>query len=71
MRNGTWTKELDYGEGSKDSAGFPTQPKWFEKTSDFPNILNGLKKIGFNNEESQKIMGLNWLNFYEENFNAL
>ena len=71
MRNGTWTKELDYGEGSKDSAGFPTQPKWFEKTSDFPNILEGLKKVGFNNEESQKIMGLNWLNFYEENFNAL
>ncbi|MFL2812203.1 MAG: membrane dipeptidase [Paracoccaceae bacterium] len=71
MRNGTWSKELDYGEGTKDAAGFPTQPEWFDKTSDFPNLLVGLKKAGFNEEEALKIMGLNWLNFYEENFHAL
>ena len=71
MRNGTWSKEIDYGEGTKDSAGFPTQPKWFQKTSDFPNLLAGLKKVGFNKQERLKIMGLNWLNFYEENFHAL
>ena len=71
MRNGTWSKEMDYGEGTKDSAGFPIQPEWFKKTSDFPNLLVGLKKVGFNKEEISKIMGLNWLNFYEENFHAL
>ena len=71
MRNGTWSKEMDYGEGTKDSAGFPIQPEWFKKTSDFPNLLVGLKKVGFNKEETSKIMGLNWLNFYEENFHAL
>ena len=71
MRNGTWSKEMDYGEGTKDSAGFPIQPEWFKKTSDFPNLLVGLKKVGFNREETSKIMGLNWLNFYEENFHAL
>ena len=39
MRNGTLSKEMDYGEGTKDSAGFPIQPEWFKKTSDFPNLL--------------------------------
>ena len=71
MRNGTWSKEMDYGEGTKDFAGFPIQPEWFKKTSDFPNLLAGLKKVGFSKEEILQIMGLNWLNFYEENFHAL
>ena len=71
MRNGTWSKEMDYGEGTKDLAGFPTQPEWFKKTSDFPNLLAGLKKVGFSQEETLQIMGLNWLNFYEKNFHAL
>ena len=30
MRNGTWTKTKNYGEGSKNKPGFPEQPKWFE-----------------------------------------
>ena len=68
MRNGTWSKEIDYGEGSKNNSGFPNQPGWYRKTSDFPNILEGLKNVGFNNEECSKIMGLNWLKFYEGNF---
>ena len=36
------------------------KPEWFKKTSDFPNLLVGLKKVGFNKEEISKIMGLNW-----------
>ena len=38
MRNGTWTKEKDYGEGSKDNSGFPKQPEWFSGIRDFLNI---------------------------------
>ena len=68
MRNGTWSKEIDYGEGSKNNLGFPNQPEWYRKTSDFPNILEGLKNVGFNKEECSKIMGLNWFKFYEGNF---
>ena len=30
MRNGSWTKTKDYGEGSSKNPNFPTQPKWFE-----------------------------------------
>ena len=29
MRNGTWTRAKNYGEGSKDKPGFPNQPDWF------------------------------------------
>ena len=28
MRNGTWSKSKNYGEGSKNKPGFPKQPKW-------------------------------------------
>ena len=49
MRNGTWSKEMDYGEGTKIpndkqnlESGFPIQPECsLKKTSDFPNLLVG------------------------------
>ena len=38
MRVGRWTKDVDYGEGSADQAGFPPQPEWFRDNRDFGNI---------------------------------
>ena len=35
MRNGTWTREKDFGEGSAYFAGFPEQPNWFKDNRDF------------------------------------
>jgi microsomal dipeptidase-like Zn-dependent dipeptidase len=46
MRNGTWTKSRNYGEGSKNKPGFPEQPKWFLDARGFKNIEDGLKKVG-------------------------
>jgi len=66
MRNGTWTKSRDYGEGTKDNAAFPKQPDWFEDARGFNNIENGLKKIGFNETEINGILGNNWYNFYRK-----
>ena len=66
MRNGTWTKSKDYGEGTKDNAAFPKQPDWFEDARGFNNIENGLKKIGFNETEINGILGNNWYNFYKK-----
>ena len=66
MRNGTWTKSKNYGEGSVDKPGFPEQPSWFIDARGFANLEKGLKKIGFNNEEVDKILGNNWFNFYKE-----
>ena len=65
MRNGTWTKTKNYGEGSKNKPGFPKQPDWFEDTRGFANIEKGLKKIGFSDDETHGILGNNWYNFYK------
>ena len=65
MRNGTWTKTKNYGEGSKKKPGFPKQPDWFEDARGFKNLESGLKKIGFNQSEVEGILGNNWYNFYK------
>ena len=65
MRNGTWTKIKNYGEGSKNKPGFPKQPDWFEDSRGFANIEKGLKKIGFSDDETHGILGNNWYNFYK------
>ena len=65
MRNGTWTKTKNYGEGSKNKPGFPKQPVWFEDARGFKNLESGLKKIGFNQTEVEGILGNNWYNFYK------
>ena len=65
MRNGTWTKTKNYGEGSKNKTGFPKQPDWFEDARGFSNIEKGLKKIGFSDDETHGILGNNWYNFYK------
>ena len=64
MRNGTWSKSKNYGEGSKNKPGFPNQPEWFQDARGFENIENGLKKIGFSDTETHGILGNNWYNFY-------
>ena len=65
MRNGTWTKAKNYGEGSKDKPGFPKQPDWFIDARGFNHLEKGLKNIGFNIEEVNDILGNNWFNFYK------
>ena len=65
MRNGTWAKNKNYGEGSKNKPGFPKQPDWFLDARGFNNIEMGLKKVGFNEDERNGILGNNWYNFYK------
>jgi len=64
MRNGTWTKTKDYGEGSSSNPHFPKQPKWFGDARGFNNLEKGLKKAGFQETEVNDILGNNWYNFY-------
>ena len=70
MRNGTWTREKDFGEGSASFAGFPEQTNWFKDNRDFKNILNYLRKTGFSEIEVERIAGLNWLEFFERSFGS-
>ena len=65
MRNGTWTKTKNYGEGSNYVPGFPKQPSWFVDSRGFKNLEKGLKIVGFNNNEINDILGNNWFNFYK------
>ena len=64
MRNGKWTKEKDYGEGSASNASFPKQPNWFKDARGFKNLELGLKQVGFIDTEINDILGNNWYNFY-------
>ena len=70
MRVGKWTKEIDYGEGSASNPGFPDMPNWFRDNRDWHNIIEGLKKHGFSNDEINKIKGENWLSFFRKSFNS-
>ena len=65
MRNGTWSKGKNYGEGSKNKPGFPMQPDWFQDARGFLNLETGLKKVGFSEIEIDGILGNNWYNFYK------
>ena len=68
MRVGRWTKQIDYGEGSAAAPGFPDMPEWFGGNADFSNIESGLRAVGFDETDVHKVMGNNWLKFFEENF---
>lgn len=68
MRVGRWTKEIDYGEGSKSAPGFPPMPDWFADNRDFANIEQGLRATGLSEAEVQGIMGGNWYRFFNDNF---
>ena len=65
MRNGTWAKAKNFGEGTKKNSGFPKQPDWFMDARGFSNLETGLSKVGFDKKEIGGILGDNWFNFYK------
>lgn len=68
MRNGKWTRNTDFGEGSASAPGFPPQPDWFKDNRDLVRIREGLFKTGLTEADVSGIMGENWLAFYEDAF---
>lgn len=70
MRVGRWSKDIDYGEGSKSAPGFPPMPDWFNDNRDFAGIAAGLKSVGMNDTEVAGIMGENWFRFYQSSFSG-
>ena len=65
MRNGTWSKSTNFGEGPRFKARSPPQPQSFEDPRGFLNIENGLRQVGFSDEETNGILGNNWYSFYK------
>jgi microsomal dipeptidase-like Zn-dependent dipeptidase len=68
MRSGRWSKEIDSGEAKTAGGGWPDWPVWFQSSSDFPNLTQGLIDKGFDEAEVAKIMGGNWLEFFRDGF---
>ena len=68
MRVGRWTKQMDYGEGTREDAGFPPMPAWFRDNRDFDNLEDGLRNCGFSETDVAGIMGENWLRFFDTSF---
>lgn len=65
MRRGKWTKDAS---APSKSHSFPPQTSWFGSNRDFANVANGLRTVGFSEAEVDRIMGLNWLEFFEVSF---
>ena len=65
MRAGRWSKTETSDSGN---SGFPPQPAWFESAADFGNLSAGLRQAGFNQAETDGILGENWLRFFARSF---
>ena len=70
MRNGRWSKAMDYGEGSASNSGWPDALPWFSGSRGMENIYNGLIKTGFSKAEAGQIIGGNWFNFLQSGIRA-
>ncbi|RVV99230.1 peptidase M19 [Mesobaculum littorinae] len=68
MRMGRWTRGVDYGAASAARPGKAPPPDWFQKLEDLTAIPNGLRSVGFSQEEADKITHGNWLRLYGETF---
>lgn len=68
MRAGRWTRDQRGASGSLGAAVFPPQPEWFRNNTQFGNIAAGLAEVGFAASEVDRIMGGNWLDFFERSF---
>lgn len=61
MRSGRWT-----WRAGKPS--WPEWPNWFRTPADFPSLTAALLARGFSREDVARIMGGNWLDFFDKGF---
>lgn len=71
MRNGRWSKAMDYGEGNANNSGWPDALPWFAGKDSMENFYNGLLSHGFNVNGAGKIIGQNWFDFVESGLKPL
>jgi len=68
MRNGKWTKKIDYGESKNKNASWPKPLTWYSKPEDISAFLKGMILNGISEKTAHKIAGSNWLNFMQNHF---
>ncbi|WP_343504232.1 membrane dipeptidase [Alloyangia pacifica] len=68
MRMGRWTRGVDYGASSAARPGKAPPPDWFQELEDMRVIPDGLRNVGFNEKEVEKILHGNWMRLYGATF---
>lgn len=68
MRKGRWTRSVQYGAGSTTVPGAVAKPDWLKRPKTLGDLRGGLRKVGFSEQDADKIMGKNWLRLYGEVF---
>ena len=68
MRNGKWTKKIDYGESKDNNPKWPELPNWYSKPSDLKNLFISMCKNNISEKVATKIVGKNWLSFMKNQF---
>lgn len=68
MRQGRWTRGVQYGASAAGKPLKAPPPDWFQTVEDINVIPGGLRAVGFNQEEIDKITHKNWLRLYEATF---
>ena len=65
MREGRWTRKANYGAATAASPG-DDDPLWFTSMESFAGITEGLTRRGLNADETNAVMGGNWMRLYSE-----
>ena len=68
MRNGKWTKNIDYGESKDKNPKWPKLPSWYKQPSDLNNLFYLMCENNIPEKVSTKIIGQNWFNFMKNQF---
>ncbi len=68
MRNGKWTKKIDYGESKDKNPKWPELPNWYSQPSDLKKLFKSMCENNISEKVATKIVGENWLNFMKNQF---
>ncbi|MEM9775790.1 MAG: membrane dipeptidase [Chloroflexota bacterium] len=67
LRSGRWTHAQSHGPaGPNAKPGWPEWQEWFKSPLDFGTLAEGLREVGFSEDETAGIMGRNWLRYFEQ-----
>lgn len=67
MRQGRWTRGSDLGAGNERNPG-PVEPAvWLPRPGALGVVVDALRRVGFDQDEVQKIAAGNWLRLYKAN----
>jgi membrane dipeptidase len=68
MRMGRWTRKMDFGAGSAANPDRPQWPDWFQSPSQYPGVVDGLRRKGLSEGDIEKVASQNWLRLYRDVF---